>query len=331
MAHELEELEVDEGGITRGGAFYGVRTKGGRGLRGLIGLEKKVPNEPFATWAAWVPTTRVVLRVPEIALLPRIVVRPSDRMAALGNPKLDDVGLGGFRMAESRWIGEDLRRAAGAAARPLGSLPVPFAALTIDHGLVSVHRNGFAGNDEIDPLVGVASAIAEGLVAMVAPLLAPQPFEQPLPPPDLATWPPGFWQPQPHEADAFGRAAAELGLQPEDAVALHRTFPRLPAPGTAMGAARGVLPGSSAAGRVAFFGQGGRTSGTYRTVTMVPARPGAATPIGGQVHQPTDTYAEVVDGVAVAWPRVRREGRLDSAESVAAALDTFRALGLADA
>lgn len=327
VAHELEEIAADERGLDMPVGFYGVRTYGGRGLRGLIGLEKKIPNEPFATWAAWVPTTKVVLRVPEVALLPRAVIRPSGLLD--GKRKLDDAGLPGFSMMESRWIDDELRQALATAARPIGRLGAAFAGVTLDHGLLAVRRNGFVDGPQIDALLDAAGRVASALVEIGAGLTAPQPFGQPLPAPDLSTWPPGFWQPQEHELDACLRAAGELGLVPEDAAAFHRALPHCPFPGTALGVARGPL-GGGPEGRIAVLFQAGRTRGTYRTGICLPARAGAATPVGGQLHQPADTYVEVADGVAYAWPRVRSEGRLGAAEAVTAGLATLRALELID-
>lgn len=331
VAHELEEIETDEGGLVAGGGFFGVRTYSRKGLLYLVGIDKAPPDEPFATPAAWVPTTKVILRVPEAALLPRISIRQAGRMGFVGNPELDDGGLPGFRMAGSRWVSDELRLAVAAAARPLAEVGAPFVALTLDHGLLAVRRNGFVADPgALDVLVDATGRIAEALVEVARPLTAPQPFSAPLPPPDRSTWPPGFWQPMDHEVEATEQVASQLGFTPEDAAALHRAQPGCPVPGLAFGVARGTLAGTAGPARVAFFAQGGQVTGSYRTAVLVPARPGAATPVGGHRHEPTDLYVEVVDEIAYGWPRTRTIGGLDSAATVARAVTTFRELGLAD-
>jgi hypothetical protein len=103
----------------------------------------------------------------------------------------------------------------------------------------------------------------------------------------------------------------------------------VPLPGRIQGLLHGTVAGTQVEGRVAFTVQGGRTTNTYRTGIIVPAAPGATTPVGGVVHAPTDQYAEVVDGLAYSWPRVRSVGRLESAEKIAAGVQTLRDLGLA--
>ncbi len=113
-------------------------------------------------------------------------------------------------------------------------------------------------------------------------------------------------------------------------VALHRSQPRCPVPGRAIGVVGGVLPGTVAAGRVGFFVQGRHTGGPYRSAVMVSARSGAATPLGGTLDDASDVYVEVTDDVVYAWPRARSRGALNAAAAVAAALETFRRLGLAD-
>ena len=331
LAHELEEIETNEKGLRADGAFFGVRTSSRKGLLHLIGIEKAPPNEPFATSAAWVPTTKVILRLPEAALLPRLSIRPADRMGLVGNPDLGDGGLPGFGLTGSRWVSDELRLAVAAAARPLAEVGAPFVGLVLDHGLLAVRRNGFVADTvALDALAGATGRIAETFVEVARPLTAPQPFTVALPPPDRSTWPPGFWQPMDHEVAATERVAGELGLITEDPVALHRTQPRCPVPGLAFGVARGVLADTTAPARVGFFAPHGQASVSYRTAVMASARPAASTRSGGQLHEPTDMYVEVVDDVAYAWPRVRTVGGLNSAESVAGAIATFRALGLAD-
>lgn len=293
-------------------------------------FRKPRPDEPFAAESIWLPSTAVGVRIPEATTLGPATIRTADRFPFIGNPKLDDAGLPGFRIAGDERP-EDLRLALGAAARPLASVGAPYVAMRFDRGLLGVRRNGFVADPgQLDLLVAVALQIAAALVALATPTLAPQPFVAPLPPPAPATWPFGIPVPQPHELDALRRVAGELGMVPEDPIAFHRAHPACPVPGRAFGVVHGTLPGSSAVGRLGVFDQGRHTGGTYRSAVMVPARAGAATPLGGTLHQPSDLYVEVADGVAYAWPRRRAAGAFEAAATVAKALPTFRETGLAD-
>ncbi len=337
LAHELDEIGLDDKGDPRvpGGYFaLSIRTKLG-GIRGILRssahLQDRRPDEPFAARAFWVPTTTAAVRVPEAALLPIVVIRSAERFPVAGNPKLDEHGLPGFRMRGSQWIDDARRGALAGAARPLAGLGASYAALRLDRGVVSVTQNGFLVDDaRLDLLASTVVQIADALCAVAAPLVAPQPFAVPLPAPDRATWPPGYDPLERHEVDVLARVAAELGMAPEDPVALHRSHPRCPVPGRASGGVRGILPGTGAEGRVGFFVQGGPTAGSYRSAVMVPARPGAATPLGGTLDATSDLYVEVADDVAHAWPRARSHGALGAEATVAAAVPAFRRLGLAD-
>ena len=319
VAHELNEIEAHEGSIRAGGTFFGTRVVTRRGFKSMIGWSDDRPDEPFAANAAWAPTTKVVLRVPEAILMPRVVIRNADRMR-LDHPNLGPHGMPGFRMAQSQWISPEFEAWLGLACAPLTAISASYVSLTLDHGLLAVARNGFVGDPAtLDHLVSVASAIAQNLATGAE---APPAFADPLPPPDPSTWP-GFLVPQPHEIDAFARLAQTNRMVQEDAVALHRAFRRLPFPGVAKGVLRGVIPGTAAQGRVVIAAQGGRTFGTYRTVVLAAAVPGAATPVGGIFHQPTDSYVEVADGVAAGWPRTRTPNGFDSEASIARAVATL--------
>lgn len=335
--HELDEISLgDNGRPTTPGGYHGVRVNakigGLRGFaRSMLHLDSGHPDDPFGARAFWVPITKAGVRVPEAALLPLTVIRSAERFPLVGHPALDDLGLPGLRMRGSEWIDDQLRAALAHAAAPLAELQAPWVALRLDRGVVSVARNGFVTDEaRLDHLVGVAARVADGLAAVTAPLHAPQPFGLPLPGPDLSTWPPGYDRVEPHEADVLNRVAAELGMALEDAVAFHRAHPRCPAPGRAIGVVRGPLPGSATEGRVAFFVQGGATSGSYRSVVMVPATAGASTPVGGLLDAESDLYVEVTDGVAHCWPRARSWGALRAADTVAASLGALRRLRLAE-
>lgn len=326
VAHELHEIEAHEGSIRAGGAFFGTRVVTRRGLKSMIGWSDDRPDEPFAANAAWAPTTKVVVRVPEAALMPQVVIRNAERMR-IDHPDLGPHGMPGYRLADNGWISPELQAWLGLACAPLLSVDASYVSLRLDHGLLAVARNGFMHDPAtLDHLVTTAATIAENFAAGAEPSPA---FATRLPAPDPVAWP-GFLTPQPHEIEAFARLADANRMVQEDALAMHRTFRRLPFPGVAKGVLRGVVPGASADGRVVIAVQGGRTSGYYRTVVLVPAAQGATTPVGGILHQATDSYVEVSDGVAAAWPRTRTPNGFDSEASISRAVAAIRDRGLAD-
>lgn len=335
VMHQLEEVTLDDKGDPRmPGGYHSVHvhTKFG-GFRGFMRKElhlgAKRPTEAFQTESMWLPISKVAVRLPEATLLPGIDIRSSRRFPVGGNPKLDDDGLPGFRIAGTV-IDGPLRQAIAGAASPVGSLGAEYAGVRASRGVVGVYRNGFLDPDAMDTLVAVAVQIAEGLGAVAAPMLTPQQFSEALPAPDHANWPLGVAAPDRMEIDVLNRVAAELNMGQEDAVAFHRSQPNCPVPGRAIGLVAGTLPGTGAQGRVGFFGQGGTTNGTYRSAVMLPARADAATPLGGTLDAESDLYVEVIDGVAYAWPRARSNGAFNAAATVAATVPTFRRLGLAD-
>ena len=326
VAHELHEIEAHEGSIRAGGAFFGTRVVTRRGLKSMIGWSDDRPDEPFAANAAWAPTTKVVIRVPEAALMPQVVIRNAERMR-IDHPDLGPHGMPGYRLADNGWISPELEAWLGQACAPLLSFDASYVSLKLDHGLLAVARNGFVHDPAtLDHLVTTAATIAQNFSAGAEPAPA---FATQLPPPDPAAWP-GFLTPQPHEIEAFARLADANRMVQEDALALHRSFRQLPFPGVAKGVLRGAVPGTSTDGRVVIAVQGGRTSGSYRTVVLAPAAPGATTPVGGILHQPTDSYVEVADGVVAAWPRTRPPNGFDSEASISRAVATIRDRGLAE-
>ncbi len=343
LEHELEQIATTAGsGIAMNGAFHGARfTARGPSWKGLLlpflDTERKVPNEPFAPSAIWVPTTKVVVRVPEAALLRRMVVRRADRFPPAGNPKLEAEGLPGFRLAGGGDVDPQLRAAifGGPAGRVLAGLTHAYVSLVICDGVVALQRNGFArGDAELDALAQAACAIADGVCEACRPLHRPQPFSAHLAPPPPARLRPDpddpFPRPLPDLADAFARAASELAMTQEDPAAYHRAYPSLPVPGVAQGVLRGRIPGASVDGRLAWHVQSGFARGSLRGAVLVPARAGAATQPGGVLHEETDLYAEVADGIAACWVRVRTTDRLDARPLAERAVATLRRLGLAD-
>lgn len=334
LAHELDEVGLDgKADPSMPGGYHSLRVHGKGGLFRSDVLDlfrKQKPDEPFAAESIWLPSTAVGVRIPEATTLGPATIRTADRFPPLGNPKLDDAGLPGFRIAGDERP-DDLRLALGAAARPLAAIGAPYVAMRFDRGVVGVRRNGFVTDPgQLDLLVTVALEIAEALVALAAPALTLQPFDVALAPASPGTWPFGIPERQPHELDALRRLAGEIAMVPEDPIAFHCAHPVCPVPGRAFGVLHGTLPTSTAVGRLGVFDQGRQASGTYRSAVMVPARPGAATPLGGTLHEPSDLYVEVAGGVAYAWPRRRAAGAFEAAATIAKALPTFRETGLAD-
>lgn len=336
VANELDQVSLGgQGRPNQPGGYVALRVNqkigGLRSFLPFSGLfDDENRDDPFGPDAIWLPTTSVGVRTAGLATLPVIRIKSADRYPMGGNPRLDDEGLPGFRMAGSQWVDDQLRAAVAWAASPLASLGAPFARLRIDRGVLGVTRNGFVVDDVgLDALVVVTLAIVERLSQVMGTLSSPVPFASPLPAPDPASWPPGYDRPEPHEVDVLQRVAAELAMVPEDPVAFHRAHPTCPVPGRALGVVRGVVPGSGLDGRVGFFVTGGLTAGSYRSAVMVPALPGASTPLGGVLDPTSDLYLEVADGAAFAWPRLRSRGALNAAATVAAAVEAFGRLGLA--
>ena len=343
VEHELMELSADENGdggsgINMNGSFYAVRRGAAPGWKKrmipgarFIGLfEPK--NEPFAAFASWVPTTTVAFRVPEAALLGRLRVRSADRVHAIGCPKLDQYGLGQFRLIDSgKELGEQTRAAilAGTAGQALGAVRAPYVSLDVHHGQLALTRNGFVMDEAVlDELIGQAHAIAGAIAEVCRPGMPPTAhFDEPVPvlgpqEPNTAPIFPDDWD---RMLDA---AAAELGLMREDPYGYHAAFPRLPVPGRARGVLRGTL-GGGLPGRLAFHQQGGFTQGTVRGAALFAARPDTPdSPRGGVRHEPTDMYVEVREGVVACWCRVRTVAELQAADVAARAQATVRELGL---
>ena len=351
VEHELEEIEVnDNARLSMTGGFHDVRHAARRFdtwslLPGvvdevfeLLATRREAPEKPFAAPAVWVPATRVIVRAPETALLPGITARTAERFPLLGNPTLEDEGLPHLRLAGGDDIDPQLRWElfAGASATVLNRLgDATYLQVRISEGLVSIQRNGFVSDPEVlDRLVEAAVYVAAAACAAGRARCAPQRFDVPLPPPpdlDLrGILDDPHRRPMPEQADAFRRAASELGLTDEDPVALHRTIPGLAVPGIAVGCLYGRAQGWSSAGRLAWFTERRFAAGALRAAAIFPARPGAQTPVGGVQVAGTDLIAEVRDGVAFCWRLKPAIAHLESRPLIAMAADAMRSLGLAD-
>lgn len=99
LAHRLYELETTNGGIREPGEYWGSKFTTHRSVSAMAGLTVDASNGPFDGNRAFAPTTTVVVRAPEAALLPRLLMRSAGRMTLIGSPQLDDLGLPNMRFA----------------------------------------------------------------------------------------------------------------------------------------------------------------------------------------------------------------------------------------
>ncbi|MCE9620899.1 MAG: hypothetical protein K8R99_00990 [Actinomycetia bacterium] len=334
VQHELDEVSLDDDGDPRqSGTYYSRRSNSKPGLRGLIGLEKEIPNEPFATQAMWLPTTGIKLLVPEAAVLPRMVLQTKEHMS------WSDKALAAapsFGMRKSDFVAPELRDGVGAMVGPiLQGLGVTFARLELSHGALGLRVDGFRREPaDLDRLVAATSAMADAFAKIAELWWAPAAFDLPLGDFDLNAHPPGFrtfqtdWDQTGHQQ--LQQVATALGMSIEDPVALHRRIPRLPIPGTSMGVLAGNLPGSKRFARLTWQTQAHPGSSSYLRPAAIVATTAdvAPTPIGGTLLPSTDMYAAVGDGLACCWTRHNTIGRLEADDLVARALATFSELGV---
>jgi hypothetical protein len=345
--HELDEVPVGQDGIDEAGSFYGVRSTyrsresvGSFLTYGLLGSEKAEPNEPFAANAVWIPASSVAVRAPETNVLGSFDIRRKGNLPRWGVQDLGELGLPGFRGAgtDSPEVDRDVlaEALAGRAGDALRECAYPYLRLEVGFGVVSLRRNGFAPEPEIDELIERAERIAEGLTAACGKLLRPQSLDAPLPPP--AGPDPGLSKKQRQLAEimdgnasgAAERIAGELGMEVEDPRAYHRAFPEVPMPGRARIVLRGSLPGTSAPARLLYTGQGSRAGMTLRGGVLLPAAADPPElPLGGDVVEETGMYGEVVGGIAAIWDRRRVNGRLEAADLAQRALRTAAELKIA--
>lgn len=333
VQHELDEVELDDGGDPRqGGTYYGQRSNAKPGLRNLIGLKKTPPNEPFAAQAMWLPATGVKLLVPEAAVLPRLMLETKEHMPWSEHALAP--WAPSFTMAASQWVSPELREAVARELGPvLEGLGTSFARLELKNGALGLRVDGYRADDaDLDRLVAATAAMADALAELARPWWAPAPFDQPLGAFDADTHPPGYrtFQTDFYQTgfEELQQAATSMGLAIEDPVALHRHLPHLRLPGTSMGVLAGTLPGGEL-GRLTWQTQSHPGSSAYlRPASIVTARPDAPrTPIGGTLVTSTDMYVVVADDLACCWTRTNSVGTLDAVDLVARAQNTFREIG----
>lgn len=338
VAHELFEIGFTEGQTRRrldmDGKFHAEKLRDPRPMRRLIpGVEflglAEPKDEPFGAVAAWVPATTVALTVPEAALLPAFTVRPADRLTSSGNPRLAPFGLPGSRLWNRGGLTDVQQDAlfAGAAGRALAAIDGDYVELAVTHGQLLVRRNGFVMDAAtLDALVAGAVAIAEGLAAVEARGGAPADPDEPLPAPPA---PEGRFADTDRWDGTLDMAAEKFELTREDPAALHRAFPRLPVPGRARGVLRGALPGG-VDGRFTIHQHGAPGSFWVRAALLLPAGNDAQPTLpGGILHEPTDMYVGVADGIVACWARELTHGRMAVTETTQAGWAAAVALGLA--
>ena len=339
VEHELLEIPMAEDGdglgVRMGGSFWAVRTGFPPGWKkrmipGVTELGLAEPgNEPFASLAAWAPTTTVALHVPEAAMLKQLLVKPAERMAAIGSPKLEQYGLANFRIDRPDDQSPEILAGifGGEAGRVLGQIDAPFVELRMHHAQLTIKRNGFVEDDvALDTFIEQAVKIADAIAAVCRPDPRARPFDVTLPPPPEET---GRFAGLDRWDETFDAAEKKFNLVREDPAAYHEAFPRLQIPGTARGVLRGALPGGGMHGRLAFHQQGGRREGWLKAAALFAAPDGAEpTPPGGVLHESTAMYVSVADGVVACWNKQMDPGQLNVTSTAERAQATIRELGL---
>lgn len=332
VEHELYETSIDVHGIQMGGSFYMTKATFKNDFGGLLGIGGSPPeNAPFVGNSAWLPTTAVHVRVPETARLPPLIVFDADRVGKFGNADLAPYGLPGYYQVTTDHTGNDYCAGLAEVCRPwLSTRGDAFLRLRVRHGLVNLAVNGYRCDPaDLRQLIAAAEGIGEGLAALTSPPMA-VPFASPGP--AVGTVPPlrGVPRPGPQWTAGFAETARTYGLHDEDPVHVQMLLASNPIPGVPWGVLFGAVPGATAPCRVVWHNQGGRTEHSCRGGIIVPARPGAATQLGGALYQPTAMYVEVVDGVAYAWNQQRSFGELQSQALLANGITALRATGVAD-
>ena len=328
--HELYEVQAHNGSVAAAGQFHDLYVPPRVGRMEVGGIEQGGKNEPFWGNAAWLPSTTVHVRAPETNRLPVLRFVRSSSHGLEGDNGLDAYGAPGFRTLGPDLPPQTLAPLASACAPWLAARADAHTELRVRYGLVAVTVNGYRADEaDLRHLALTGESIADALAALTPPALAVS-FDAPGPPAGAASWAgPGFPEPYPDFVRQYAGLAEAWGLHLEDPGHLLSLAPRCPIPGRPSGVLLGVPPGRASVARVVWFEQGGRTTTSARGGLVVPAAPGATTPIGGVVHPDTGIYVEVVDGVAYAWRKQRSFRELEADVLVNTAVATLRATGLA--
>jgi hypothetical protein len=252
LEHELMEVEVSTGkaGPRMGGALFDEVYVKKDPFFFQPSYWKRAKDEPFAGNAIWIPTTRLMARVPQAALVPRTMAVQSDRVPAMGRYDLDRHGLSGFALNYGDEAEDPAfldRLFSGWAGHFLARAPYAYVDLDLDSGIVAVRCNGFLRDeDALDQLATAFSQVVAGVRDACAPNLDPRQFDEPLPQApwvsrehlpsgylDLMTSP--WWE-------GWRQTAAGLGMTLEDPKAYHRAYPGNPVPSAAVAVMRGATP-----------------------------------------------------------------------------------------
>ena len=304
-----------------------------------------VPTDPREE-AVGIPTTVGAAHVPEAATVPEFRCGNNfyrgHFLPGKGPLDLAQHGVPGMELEALTGVEPDAAFLARAFAGPFGEVlhhyaGRPYLRVKVGHGQLSIVVDGYLDDPaELDALAAAAAAAAGGIADAAAPMHAPRPFEEPLPGIDWSLLdtnplkrapytPPVPWLP------ALNELAQAYGATPEDAVAYHLAFPRLPAPGTAFAVLRFTPPGGSAVARMAWHNeQTIQRYNTGRNVVLLPAAAGAEpTPPGGVKHG--DLRYAIADGIFCAWGRRdwnARGGLGEMDDLIARALGLARTEGL---
>lgn len=319
LQHELLELETDQDGIRGGGTYFSVRVVTRYSTKELLGVTGDPIEAPFVGNSAWLPTTSVHLRTPELNQLPVFTIREVG-FAVLARNKLDQYGLPGFRLDRGPKENPALLQAIAAACAPsLSTRRDSYFRLQVRYGVLSLTVNGYRADDaDLHHLTAVATHLADSLTALTRTMPGVA-FTTAGPSAVTSAPPEGVPKPHPSYRPAYAKAGPELGMLDEDPYYLSHLLPKCPIPGVASGVLFGNLPGTATPGRLVWFEHGGRFSGSVRGGVIVPAAEGAITPLGGTSHAPTGMHVEVVDGIAYCWQHQLLSGRLGARELAPAA------------
>ena len=329
LGHELLEMSASEGSIRGGGTFYDVRVTTRRSARDMANLGDGDPDTaPFAGNAVWIPTTTVHLRVPEVNQFPVLTIGRSGEMLS-GGTKLDRFGMPGFRLQRGPKDDHSLLGAVGSACGPsLASRMDAYVQLRVKSGIVALTVNGYRHDDEdLRTLIDAACRAAQGLVAITGPAPA-TPLTTPGPKAGTLDRPAGVLTSSSDFVAAYARTADEFSLVHEDPYHFALRVPRCPIPGFASGVLFGAVPGFGAVGRMVWFEDGGKSSGSVRAGVIVPAMAGVVTPLGGVTHAPTRMRVEVIDDIAYCWKLERYVRKLEKLQLGPDAKAAFVATGV---
>jgi hypothetical protein len=278
----------------------------------LGGPDRADPREQ----AIGIPTTVAATQVPEAATVPDF--RCGRRfyggnfLPGKGPRRLGEVGM---ELEAIHGVEPDPGFLQRALAGPFGQVlrhysTRPYARVKVAHGRVSICVDGYVEDPaELDALGAAAVAAADGVADAVGPGPT-RPFGEPLQGIDWTALdtnplkrpphaPPAPWVP------ALQKLAQAYGATPEDAVAYHVAFPRLPAPGAAFAVLRFTPPGGSGVARMAWHNE--QTIQRYNTGRNVVSLAAAAgvpeTAPGGVERRDLGLRYAVSDGILCAWAR----------------------------